>query len=862
MTADTEGAWSTAPGDGHQDTPPGTEPAPAAIPWLLAHKVELPDPTEGYVERPALEARCMLTDRRLTVLHAPGGFGKTALLGRCCRALRERDVPVAWLSLDEEDGPGSLATHLALAFERAGLESLDAVNGDAAALAPDTKTDSKADYRINLLLRALERHGAPCVLAIDEVERLQRPEAVTALNTLLRRAPANLHVGMAYRERPPGLEVAMFELEGRAATVTVDDLRFSTVDIERLFERRLSRRELDSVLASSEGWPIALRIHRNAEGEEPAGPGANNNGDLIAGWIETRLWRGISGDDRDFVLDAALFDPIEADLIEEAAGVRNAGRRLASMGVLAGLLSTTGGGGSTMRLHPLVRDYCEKRRFDEAPERFRALHRAIAEALARRGRSLEALRHAREARDPDLLGRLAENTGAVQLWLSAGIESMRTVDRMLTEDVLLRYPRLALLRCMALTLSDDIPAAKRVYDAAAARTAGFTRDREGGDDEALQDDHLLANGMLEMCCCTPYAGPMTELLPMAIAVAEATDVFPQFRGMISLGICMMQNQKAAFDAALEWAQRAREEMGHDSPYLAHVDFQLGSVAMVRGHAGEARRCYDRALEVARASHLRDAGAMMLGQVLSAELAFERSAGAPGNEGTELSPQVLGECGAWLDIYAASAEVRAEVALLRHGSQEAYAVVDGAREHAQRTERASLARFLSALGVSVLAAGGEVGEAERAWRVGRLPEDVAGCIDLERQSWRDAEMLACARLRLLTAQGAFHAARELGGALLAAAEQRQLVRTSMRGLALSIALEHRAENRNAARAHLLAYLRLFSKTGYVRPLARERVAALPLLDEVAGGPGVDDAAARTAARLREAIREPSQTVPDT
>ena len=131
--------------------------------------------------------------------------------------------------------------------------------------APDPQTHSGADYRINLLVSALRRHAAPCVLALDEVERLQSPEAVATLNALLRRAPDNLHVGMAYRERPPGLDVAMLELEGRASTVTVDDLRFSTPDIPRFFSRRLPRRELNSLSARSAGWPIALRIYSNAD---------------------------------------------------------------------------------------------------------------------------------------------------------------------------------------------------------------------------------------------------------------------------------------------------------------------------------------------------------------------------------------------------------------------------------------------------------------------------------------------------------------------------------------------------------------------------------------------------------------------
>ena len=268
----------------------------------------------------------------------------------------------------------------------------------------------------------------------------------------------------------------------------------------------------------------------------------------------------------------------------------------------------------------------------------------------------------------------------------------------------------------------------------------------------------MVYGLIEMCGCKPFGTLATEKLALGIVLAEGADVDPLVRGAVSLGICMVQFQRTAFDSALEWAERAREEFGQGSPYLAHVDLHTGSVAMVRGRADEAKRCYDRALQAARASHLRDAGTMMLGQVLSAELALERSTGAPGAEGTDLSPQVLGECGAWLDIYAASTEVRAELALLRGDAQAARAAIEQALEHARRTERTQLSRFLSALRVSVLAAGGEVGEAVRAWRIERLPEDAAGCIDLASQSWREAEMLACTRLRLLTAQGAFDCRR--------------------------------------------------------------------------------------------------------
>ena len=856
MTSDDEDAPTAYDAVVQSHPARAVEPASPDTPWLLRHKVELPDPIEGYVRRPDVEAPVRADRPPSDGAARPRGLRQDGPARLLLWGAADRGLAVAWLSLDEDDGPGSVATHLALAFERAGLETFDPAgerDGGARAQAPDPEADSQAQYRINLLMRALERHGAPCVLALDEVERLRSPEAAALISTLLRRAPRNLHVGMAFRVRPPGLDIAMFALEGRAATVTAEELRFSKSEISRFFDRRLSRQELAAVAADSAGWPLALHLYRNAPPHGTPNAGGGGDDDTVAGWIEMRLWRGLSAGDRDFVLDIALFDGLDPDLIDEVTGAPNSRRRIASMRALAGLLSTTGGGGSTMRLHPLIKSYCE-RRFEEAPERFRALHRGIAGGLARRGRVVEALRHAAEAGDTALLGRVAESTGGVRLWLEQGLEVLCTVDGALTPEVLSKYPRLALVRCVALTVSGDITGAKRLYGAAAEETAGFTRDHGGGDDRALQIDHIFVQGLLHMCGCSPYGAGIMAAVADAEAVANAADTDPLLRGMFSLGMCIAHNQTTAFDAAVEWASRARAALGRASPYLAHVDFQAGSVAMARGRTQEARSCYDRALRVARASHLRDAGAVMIGEALAAEFELERSAGAPRRGGPRVSPRLLGECSAWLDIYAASIGVGAELALWRGGPEAALSFVDDAREYARRTERPALARFLSALQVSVLLAGDDVDEAVRAWRFDRLPERAAECIDLETQSWREVEMLACARLRLLIALSEYDAGRELAAALEAVAAERTLVRTRMRGLALSMVLEHRAGAADRARARLADYLRLFAAPDYARPLARDRAIALAVLDDVADAPATDAAVGAVAA---DAARHPAR-----
>jgi LuxR family maltose regulon positive regulatory protein len=85
---------------------------------LLATKLHLPRPRPGLVPRPRLLERLSEgTARELTLVCAPAGFGKTALLADWSR---RHSHPVAWLSLDAGDNdPARFWGHAVAALGRA-----------------------------------------------------------------------------------------------------------------------------------------------------------------------------------------------------------------------------------------------------------------------------------------------------------------------------------------------------------------------------------------------------------------------------------------------------------------------------------------------------------------------------------------------------------------------------------------------------------------------------------------------------------------------------------------------------------------------------------------------------------------------
>ena len=814
---------------------PPPNPDQRAVPhWLLRQRVTIPAAPARYCHRPELARRCAPAGHAVTALMAPGGFGKTTALAAACRDAIADGLPVAWLTL-ADDAPATLDTYLAFAFHQAGI---DVFPPELAGEVPF----GEPGPRTAVLLHALDARDAPCVLALDELECVADPESVALLGHLLRHAPASLHLALAYRRLPRGLDPEPL-LAGGAKLVTTADLRFSTPYIARFFDLSLSRRELARVATDSAGWPIALQIHRNAPGDRAAVADRVAR-DAVRSWIDGRFWRGFAPGDRELVLDLALFDWLDSELVEEVLEKPGALEQAARLPGLAGLLRPSPGTrGVVHHLHPLLREHCAEERRRADPGRWRRLRRRLAKALARRGAVVEAMRHAAEAGDPDLAGRVLIDAGGVQWWLAESHDRLAAADRLLTDAAVAAHPRLAMARCVALLLDDRVPEANRTYTSAPAVPVA--------DDPDYALDRLIARATLAFTGSRPTDEAETQaLVADAWRVAALPGTRQVARGALVFGLAAYRTIHADFDAGLALARQARDLVAGRSTYLTlSVESLLGQVAMARGRVREAARWYRAARRIAREQFLEDPFSTACVDVLKRELDLERN---------RLRDQVTPE-GAVREVYrggglyahyAAAAGVATELALEARGADAALAVLGELSERAHDSALAFLGEMLAALRVSVLVEAGRIGEAERAWHGAALPTTAAGCLDLGIHSWRWVEAVACARVALLGARGD-PGASDLGRSLARLAANRGLKRTLMRALALRVRLAHDARDPDAARDAAVDYLRHFRGTDYARPLLRAGPAATAALERILDGApdGRDAAAAKRLVAMR-------------
>ena len=243
-------------GDGVQQ---GTEQpilAGTEQPILVGTKLHPPSVREQTIPRERLLERLRSgSDRKLTLVACPAGFGKTTLLAAWREAEAARK-PVAWLTLDEGDNdPVVLWTHAIEALRRA----RPAVARPAAA---DTVVAPVVDVVLPRLVNELDGQGE-ITLILDDFHRLSSVPARASVRWFIDHAPPEFQLVLATRTEP-SLPVATLRAHGELLELRADDLRFTSAEADAFLNGRLglglTPGDVEGLVARTEGWPAGLYL--------------------------------------------------------------------------------------------------------------------------------------------------------------------------------------------------------------------------------------------------------------------------------------------------------------------------------------------------------------------------------------------------------------------------------------------------------------------------------------------------------------------------------------------------------------------------------------------------------------------------
>lgn len=351
-----------------------------ALPPLLRTKFLIPRrrAETQSVPRAALLARLKQSlDKRLLLLSAPPGYGKTMLLTEFTAAAA---LPVAWYQLDSSDSDP--ATFLA-----AVIECFGNLHGTALAaralLISDTGPVSPERVLTVLINELTEITDQDWVAVLEDYHLITNPAVHALTDYLLENAPPTLHLVISTRSDPP-LALARLRARGQLAEFRTADLRFNADEIADWLTRAvpsLSAASIRTLTEKTEGWAAGLQLAlASLMGKDPASADhfiANLNGAhrFIFEYLAGEVFRRQPPRLQQFLLCTAILDQLNATACNAILNVSDSQATLEYLEVNNLFTASLDESRSWFRYHLLFRDFLLGKLRHDLPEERLALER-------------------------------------------------------------------------------------------------------------------------------------------------------------------------------------------------------------------------------------------------------------------------------------------------------------------------------------------------------------------------------------------------------------------------------------------------------------------------------------------------------
>lgn len=331
-------------------------------------KTALPRQRPGLVQRAALQAEldAALATKKLVLLVAPAGYGKTLALARQLAAMPAGHA-VAWISASEDDGLHTLLTSLFTALDQFDLPwriSPDALPEMA------QREDGLADVARELAHALAQSEVAHGVIAIDDVHRIGEARVFEFFNLLLQELPARWTVAMASRVDPP-LALARLRLSDELGEFRERQLRFDGADVMallRVHKPESTPEEAQALLAATQGWPAGLAVRLMAQGEGRSQARETQLQRHVFDYLAQEVLEQLPGALARFVLRCSVLPEWTPARCEQLTGDAQAGRWLEELERRELFVSTLDNDEFTLRPHDLFRDFLQWRLECECPQ--------------------------------------------------------------------------------------------------------------------------------------------------------------------------------------------------------------------------------------------------------------------------------------------------------------------------------------------------------------------------------------------------------------------------------------------------------------------------------------------------------------
>ncbi len=379
--------------------------------------------------------------KRVTIISAPAGSGKTSLLRAWAGPPDQpRRLAVVQVQRDQQD---------AQQFWLALLSAVQQVSGTARDKPPAGTPYFNGRAMVDRVLSELAEARGGITLVVDDLHELTSPEALAQLTWLLTNLPPHVHAILAARH-DVRLGLHQLRLDGELADIRAADLRFTERETRELLDASgimLSEARVALLYQRTEGWAAGLRLaaislagHPDPERFVVEFSGSERT---VAEYLLAEMLDRQPADVQDLLLRTSVLNQVNSELADVLTGRPGSERILLELEDANAFVLSLDPGRTSFRYHHLFADLLRLELRRTLPEEIPELHRRAAEWFTRHGEVAEAVRHTQAAGDWAGAARLLADH-SFSLTLDGQAQTMQALLRAFPPDA--DHPELALVR--------------------------------------------------------------------------------------------------------------------------------------------------------------------------------------------------------------------------------------------------------------------------------------------------------------------------------------------------------------------------------------------------------------------------------
>jgi LuxR family transcriptional regulator, maltose regulon positive regulatory protein len=518
---------------------------------LLVTKLEAP------VVRYRIVPRRRLTDvlrtgmeRRLTLLVAPTGYGKTTLLVEWLSGILMPDWRIIWLTIDALDNePLRLWSYVATALKKV----YPRLHFDPQRSIQD-RTEKSPLESLTPLFNAITQIPYQLVLVLDDYQWITDDRVHAEIRFLLDHQPKNLHLLISSRVKPK-FPLSRLRAQRQLVELTAKDLSFNLQEAKNFFssamEVEIDPDQAASLLVATEGWIAGLQlVTLSLQGQPDRKSFIANLPEVnqqIFEYLTEEVLDQQTPELRDFLLKTSLLSEFSAPLCDAMLERKDSLEMLNRIQQANLFIVSLDEYRRWFSYHRLFADTLQKYLRDAHPEMIPDLHRRACAWLRENGFPDKAVTHALAFGDLEQAARIIDAC-AIQAVIAFDLVQLAQWLSRFSDELISKQPRLAIYYALANFLLERFDKVEPKLQAL-EQILGKSREKK----LQIEDEKLIRWEIAAIRVCLNYwQGNSAEIFPNFTTLMQnppESDVY--FSGLMLHNLAEVCAARGDLEAAVD-----------------------------------------------------------------------------------------------------------------------------------------------------------------------------------------------------------------------------------------------------------------------------------------------------------------------